>query len=57
MSLCCMWDNKVFTFQIAKYFGVGGLRLWTPFRNVETGLCCAVIYNITRETMTQSRSS
>ena len=26
-SLCCVWDNKKFTFQIAKYFGVGGIKL------------------------------
>ena len=33
-----MWDNKVFTLQIAKYFGVGGLKLYPPFKNAETVL-------------------
>ena len=42
MSLCCMRDNKVFTFQIEKYLSVGGLRLWTSFKNVETVLWCII---------------
>ena len=35
MFLCCRWDNKVFTFQIAKYFAVGFLKLRTLYKNVE----------------------